>query len=75
VDAAIDRLPELTATNRAAAEQAYTDLQRKLLTDDAVAAVAYVQNYQRAYVTGADGYVDNPAYPNVVFAYNLRPKA
>ncbi|MCW2920052.1 MAG: extracellular solute-binding protein family 5 [Actinomycetia bacterium] len=75
VDAAIDKLPELTATNRTAAEQAYADLQRKLLTDDAVAAVAYVQTYQRAYVTGADGYVDNPAYPNVVFAYNLRPTA
>jgi peptide/nickel transport system substrate-binding protein len=34
-----------------------------------------VQNYQRAYEADAEGYVDNPAYPNVVFVYDLRPKA
>ena len=73
VDAAIDKLPELTATDRPAAESAFAGLQRTLLVDDAVAAVLYVQNYQRVFRAGIGGYTDNPAYPNVVFGYDLQP--
>jgi peptide/nickel transport system substrate-binding protein len=75
IDGMIDRLPELTVTNRAAAQTSYAALQRRLLVDEAVAAPLYVQQYQRAYAAGVDGYVDNPAYPNVVFVHALRPTA
>jgi peptide/nickel transport system substrate-binding protein len=73
VDSAIERLPQLSATNRAQAQTAYATLQRTLLVDKAVAAPLYVQQYQRAYAGGVGGYVDNPAYPNVVFVHDLRP--
>ncbi len=75
IDKAIDGLPELTATNRAAAQEAYANLQTQILGTKAAVAVPYVQNYQRAFSDKAGGYVDNPAYPNVVFAYDLTPAA
>lgn len=75
VDGEIDKLPELTATNRTAAEASYASLQRKLLVDQAVAAPLFVQQYQRAYSADVDGYTDDPAYPNVVFAHELTPAA
>jgi hypothetical protein len=31
--------------------------------------------YQRAMLSSVDGFVDNPAYPNVVFGYELTPTA
>ncbi|MGH3387459.1 MAG: ABC transporter substrate-binding protein [Actinomadura sp.] len=71
-DAAIDRLPRLTVTDRAAAQRVYGDLQRRVLVDAAIAAVPFVQNYQRAYAATVRGYIDNPAYPGVVFVHELR---
>jgi peptide/nickel transport system substrate-binding protein len=73
VDATIDKLPQLTATDRTAAQTSYGSLQRQLLVDDAVAAPLYVQQYQRAFAASVGGYLDNPAYPNVVFVHDLRP--
>ncbi|MFE3452842.1 ABC transporter substrate-binding protein [Nonomuraea sp. NPDC059194] len=73
VDKAIDALPELTATDRAAAEQSYADLQKKIIEEKAAVAVPYVQTYQRALSADVQGYVDNPAYPNVVSFYDLKP--
>ena len=35
----------------------------------------YVQQYQRTLQKGVGGYVDNPAYPNVVYVYDLKPSA
>ncbi|MCT9932521.1 ABC transporter substrate-binding protein [Planotetraspora sp. A-T 1434] len=75
IDKEIDSLPELTATDKAAAEKAYADLQTKIIGEKAAVAVPYVQNYQRAYAKSVQGYADNPAYPNVVFAYDLKPGA
>ncbi|MBP2707583.1 ABC transporter substrate-binding protein [Microbispora sp. RL4-1S] len=75
IDKEIDRLPALTATDQAAAEKAYADLQTQIIDDRAAVAVPYVQNYQRAYAASVQGYVDNPAYPNVVFVYDLKPGA
>ncbi|GAA2356208.1 ABC transporter substrate-binding protein [Nonomuraea africana] len=72
-DGLIDTLPELTVTDRAAAQRAYARLDRRLLDVQAAAAVPWVVNYQRAYLGGIQGYNDNPAYPEVVFAYDLRP--
>jgi peptide/nickel transport system substrate-binding protein len=71
-DRSVDGLQELTATDRDAAEAEYQKLQRTLV-DDAVAPVLYVQNSLRGYRDEFSGYVDNPAYSNVVFAYELEP--
>jgi len=47
---------------------------QQTLIDDAVVIVPYVQNYQRVLQASVGGYVDNPAYAGVVFAYDLTPK-
>ncbi len=72
MDAAIDGIQSLTATDRAAAEQQYFDMQQKLI-DDAVVAAPYVQNYQRALDASVGGFVDDPAYAQVVFVHDLTP--
>jgi peptide/nickel transport system substrate-binding protein len=73
VDASIDTLQSTTATSHAKANAAYIALQRSLL-DQAVALPLYVQNYERIYQKSMTGYVDNPAYSNVVFIYDLHPE-
>jgi peptide/nickel transport system substrate-binding protein len=72
IDAAIDKLPQLTATDKMVAEQSFKELQTKIITEQAAVAVPYVQTYQRALTDDVQGYVDNPAYPNVVFFYDLK---
>jgi len=72
IDQRIDQLSKLTATDRHAAEVAYVDLQR-FVADKAVSPVLGVLNNQRAYLAGVHGYVDNPAYSNVVFFHELKP--
>ena len=71
-DATIDGLQSLTATDRDKAAAEYVALQQKLI-DDAVVVVPYVQNYQRVLDATVGGYVDDPAYAQVVFAYDLTP--
>jgi len=73
IDKEIDSLPELSATDTTKAQEAYGAVQRKIIDDQAAVAVPYVQNYQRALSAKVQGYVDNPAYPNVVFVYDLKP--
>lgn len=75
IDSSIDRLPQQTAADRAAAQRSYETLQNTLLRDRAVAAPLFVQQYQRVHASSVSGYTDNPAYPNVVFVYDLRPTA
>ncbi|MEW9551241.1 ABC transporter substrate-binding protein [Nonomuraea sp. NPDC050783] len=75
IDAAIDSLPELTATNQVKADETYQDLQKKIIEERAAVAVPYVQTYQRAFAADVQGYVDNPAYPNVVFFHDLKRAA
>jgi peptide/nickel transport system substrate-binding protein len=72
LDKTIDGLQELTATDRAKADAQYKAAQRKLV-DDAVSPVLYVQKSLRGFRDEFSGYVDNPAYSNVVFAYELKP--
>jgi peptide/nickel transport system substrate-binding protein len=72
LDKTIDSLQELTATDRDAADAAYKEAQRTLVAD-AVSPVLYVQNSLRAYRDSFTGYVDNPAYSNVVLVYDLKP--
>ena len=50
-----------------------TSALQKSLLGQAVAIPLYVQNYERIFQKSMTGYVDNPAYSNVVFIYNLRP--
>ncbi|GII93897.1 ABC transporter substrate-binding protein [Sinosporangium siamense] len=74
-DEAVDKLTELAAVDKDAALKSYADLQTRLIDELAVVAVPYVVNYQRVLAQGVSGYVDNPAYPNVVFVYDLTPGA
>jgi len=73
-DAQIDGIQSLTVTDRAAAEAEYIKMQQQLI-DDAVVAVPYVQNYQRVLDSTVGGYVDDPAYAQVVFVHDLTPDA
>jgi len=72
LDAEIDGIQALTATNRDQAAAEYVTMQQQLI-DNAVVVVPYVQNYQRVLQASVGGFVDNPAYAQVVFAYDLTP--
>jgi peptide/nickel transport system substrate-binding protein len=74
MDAMIDGIQALEATDRAAAEQQYVTMQQQLI-DDAVVVAPYVQNYQRVLDSTVGGFVDDPAYAQVVFVYDLTPGA
>ncbi|WP_327090164.1 ABC transporter substrate-binding protein [Nonomuraea sp. NBC_01738] len=74
-DSMIDQLPVLNVTDRAAAAKAIQQTTTRLIDLRAVAALPWVVRYQRAYLGGISGYDDNPAYPDVVFVYDLRPSA
>ncbi|MEU6711534.1 ABC transporter substrate-binding protein [Nonomuraea sp. NPDC046802] len=73
LDALLDTVPELTVTDRPAAQRAYEQATIRVLDKRAAAALPWVVTYQRAYLSGVQGYDDNPAYPDVVFVYELRP--
>jgi peptide/nickel transport system substrate-binding protein len=73
VDATIDGLQAVTATNRDQAQQQYVQLQQ-VISAQAVSPVLGVENYQRAYLTTVGGYVDNPSYSNVVFVHDVTPQ-
>jgi peptide/nickel transport system substrate-binding protein len=73
MDAAIDEIQSLTVTDRDTAEARYIELQQKLI-DEAVVVAPYVQNYQRALDASVGGFVDDPAYAQVAFVYDLTPQ-
>ncbi len=73
VDKQIDDVESLAATDRQAAISTYRRLQTELLKASPSLFLG-TQVYQRAYRDSVGGFVDNPAYPSVVFAYNLTPK-
>jgi peptide/nickel transport system substrate-binding protein len=72
LDKQIDGVESVLAVSKDQAAQMYYQMQRELY-DAAPAVVLYTANYQRALLSSVKGYVDNPAYPNVVFAYDLQP--
>lgn len=72
LDGAIDGLQALTALDPAAGAAEYEELQRQVIQTDAAVLPIYVQTYQRAFRATVEGFVDNPAYPNVVFVHDLR---
>jgi peptide/nickel transport system substrate-binding protein len=71
VDALIDELRALTATDTDAAQVAYEQLQHRIEVEDAAVSTLWVDTYQRAFRDDVQGYTDNPAYPNVVFVHEL----
>jgi peptide/nickel transport system substrate-binding protein len=73
VTSAIDKVDEVSATSRAKATAMYQQIENQLVTDRPALFLG-TQVYQRAYSTSVGNYVDNPAYPNVVFVYNLTPQ-
>ncbi|GAA1716110.1 ABC transporter substrate-binding protein [Nonomuraea bangladeshensis] len=75
LDALLDTVAELTVTDPPAAQRAYEQATRRVLDQRAAVALPWVTNYQRAYLGSIQGYVDNPAYSDVVFVYDLRPSA
>ncbi|HET6505287.1 MAG TPA: ABC transporter substrate-binding protein [Baekduia sp.] len=74
LDSEIDALQEKAAQGGDTAQTAYADAQKRVL-DDAVVMTFFVNTYQRPFRKSLTKYVDNPAYSNVVFAYDVVPGA
>jgi peptide/nickel transport system substrate-binding protein len=74
LDGQIDALPQEAAKGGAAADSAYRTAQKSVMAQDALLPF-FVATYQRPYRASLQDYVDNPAYANVVFAYDVKPGA
>ena len=72
LDRMIKQVEPLLAVNKAAAEQLYRTMQVTVMQQAPMESL-YTVNYQYAMLSGITGFQVNPAYPNVVFAYNLKP--
>jgi peptide/nickel transport system substrate-binding protein len=72
VDRMINEVEPLVATSPSAAAQLYRSMQVTVMQQAPVVSV-YNVNYQYAMLSGISGLQVNPAYPNVVFVYNLKP--
>jgi peptide/nickel transport system substrate-binding protein len=72
LDSQINKVESLVATNRAAGVQLYRTMQVEIL-QQAPIAFLYNANYQYAMTSNLSGFTVNQAYPNVVFAYDLKP--
>ncbi|HUC26810.1 MAG TPA: ABC transporter substrate-binding protein [Streptosporangiaceae bacterium] len=74
LDHQISQVESLVATNRPAASTLYKTMQDEIL-QQAPIVFLYNTDYQYAMTSNFSGFTVNPAYPNVVFAYNLTPKS
>jgi peptide/nickel transport system substrate-binding protein len=74
LDRMIDEVGAVSATDRDRAVQMYGEMQ-EIVFEDMPAVPLYTQVYQRAMLDEVEGFVDNPAYPNVVFGHELTPAA
>jgi peptide/nickel transport system substrate-binding protein len=72
LDSMINKVEPLVATDRSAAEQLYKEMQVRIL-GTAPILFLYNSNYQYAMLNNFTGLQVNPAYPNVVFVYDLKP--
>jgi peptide/nickel transport system substrate-binding protein len=72
MDKQIDKVEPLSATNRQEAINLYSQIQTELL-HDSPALFLGTQTYERVMQKSVGGFVDNPAYPSVVFVYSLHP--
>ena len=69
-DEMIDRANELSGSDRAEAERLFIEAEQRLI-DNADGAFFYDVMNEHVARSDIKGYVDNPAYPHVVFFYNL----
>jgi peptide/nickel transport system substrate-binding protein len=74
LDNEINKVEPLVATNRSAAEQLYRTMQVQIL-GSAPILFLYNANYQYAMQNNFSGLQVDPAYPNVVFVYDLKPNS
>lgn len=72
LDSMMNRAEILAASDRSAAEQIYGQMQQILYQDMPMLSI-YTQVYQRAMLSSVGGFKENPAYPNVIFVYDLTP--
>jgi peptide/nickel transport system substrate-binding protein len=72
MDRMINQVEPLVATNKSEAEALYKTMQVTVLQQAPMVSL-YNVNYQYAMLSGISGFQVNPAYPNVVFVYNLKP--
>jgi peptide/nickel transport system substrate-binding protein len=72
LDRMINQVEPLVATDKSAADQLYRSMQVTILQQAPMVSL-YNVNYQYAMLSGISGFQVNPAYPNVVFAYDLKP--
>jgi peptide/nickel transport system substrate-binding protein len=72
LDKQINQVESLVATDRTAGQALYKSMQTTVL-QQAPLTVLYEDTYQYAMSSGFTGFTANPAYPNVVFAYDLTP--
>jgi peptide/nickel transport system substrate-binding protein len=70
VDDLIDEGAILSGTDRAAAAKVFIEAQ-KIIMEDAAVIPIYDQIYVRPFRDNFRGYSDNPAYPSVVFFYDV----
>jgi peptide/nickel transport system substrate-binding protein len=63
----------LEATSRTAAEALYRRMQEELYTRVPLEAMWTITT-QRVIAKSVQGFVENPAYPEVVFFYQLHPQ-
>jgi peptide/nickel transport system substrate-binding protein len=72
MNAQIGRVEATLAVNKTAGAALYGTMQNEVY-QYAPTTTLWTVNYQRVLSAGITGYTDNPAYPNVVFVYDLKP--
>lgn len=72
MDTTMNDAQVLSASDRNQAIDLYKQMQGTVV-EDAPSLSVYTQQYQRVMLSSVQGFVDNPAYPNVVFVYELQP--
>jgi len=74
LDHQINQVETLMATSTPAGSALYRDMQVEVLHTAPVVAL-YGASYQYAMRGNFTGFSSDPAYPNVIFVYDLRPRA
>src|SRR5215472_12017501 len=72
LDKQINRVESLVATNPSAGSALYRSMQVEILKQAPIVFL-YNTNYEYAMQNNFSGFQVNPAYPNVIFVYNLKP--
>jgi peptide/nickel transport system substrate-binding protein len=72
LDKQINHVESLVATDPSAGSALYRTMQVEILKQAPIVFM-YNANYQYAMTKTFSGFQVNPAYPNVIFAYNLKP--